>query len=113
MKDFQSFFFHNLIFKTIKYIFVTLFSVEGKLCDQLAPLLSTYKEILKKNMLLKIQFTTLSSYLHLLHEVTHALQPLGENAILYLAAAVSDFYIPHDEMVKIIFFFILYIFKKN
>lgn len=64
-------------------------------------MLKIYKDILNRNMLLKIQFTTLSSYLHLLHEVSQALCPMGKNAILYLAAAVSDFYIPHQEMVKL------------
>lgn len=72
--------------------------VEGELCEILVPLIDGYKDIMKKNMLLKLQFTTLSSYLHLLHEVAHAMQIMRKNAILYLAAAVSDFYIPHQEM---------------
>lgn len=72
--------------------------VEGKVCETLVPILDSYKDFLKQNMLLKIQFTTLSSYLHILHEVAAALNPLGRNAILYLAAAVSDFYIPQENM---------------
>lgn len=63
--------------------------------------METYRSILKKNMLLKIQFTSLSSYLHLLHEIAIAMQCMRRKAILYLAAAVSDFYIPQQEMVRI------------
>jgi hypothetical protein len=52
-----------------------------------------------KNNLLKITFTTLSEYLHVLREVASILQKIGINAMLYLAAAVSDFYIPPANMV--------------
>lgn len=53
-----------------------------------------------KDRLLKITFTTLFEYLFLLREITcYALRPLGSQAMLYLAAAVSDFYIPLENMV--------------
>ena len=49
-------------------------------------------------MLREIPFTTLSDYLWLLRACCEALAPLGEHAMLYLAAAVSDFYIPASSM---------------
>jgi len=52
-----------------------------------------------KNDLLKITFTTLSEYLYVLREIASILQNIGANAMLYLAAAVSDFYIPPANMV--------------
>ncbi|GIX89282.1 phosphopantothenate--cysteine ligase [Caerostris extrusa] len=72
--------------------------VEGSVCDDLVPLLNEYKQIKEKKMLLKIQFTTLSSYLHMLYIASQAMRPMGKDAILYLAAAVSDFYIPERDM---------------
>lgn len=48
-----------------------------------------------------IQFTTLAEYIHILRELTcQVLNPLGSKAMLYLAAAVSDFYIPSANMQK-------------
>ena len=48
--------------------------------------------------LLKLTFTTLSEYLFTLRELAQILNPLGPNAMLYLAAAVSDFYIPPQNL---------------
>lgn len=53
-----------------------------------------------RNHLHKVTFTTLAEYLHILREIAiHILRPLGSRSMLYLAAAVSDFYIPSQEMV--------------
>ena len=50
--------------------------------------------------LFEIPFTTLSEYLCLLQQLTrNVLHRLGHRVMLYLAAAVSDFYIPSDELV--------------
>lgn len=47
-----------------------------------------------------VTFTTLSDYLFYLRAITVELQALGSKAMLYLAAAVSDFYIPPENMVR-------------
>merc|ERR1711931_114136 len=57
-----------------------------------------YKEVQNACLLLKIGFVTLSDYLFLLRASAEALSPLGPNVMFYLAAAVSDFYIPESEM---------------
>ena len=53
-----------------------------------------------KKRLLEISFTTLNDYLWLLKSVCHELKVFGNKAMLYLAAAVSDFYIPNQDMVE-------------
>lgn len=47
-----------------------------------------------------ISFNTLAEYLWLLQAAAQELNPLGPVALLYLAAAVSDFYIPLSEMPR-------------
>ena len=47
---------------------------------------------------LSIPFTSVVDYLFLLREASLALAPAGRRALLYLAAAVSDFYIPDGEI---------------
>lgn len=56
-----------------------------------------YKET--KSRIKSVRFTTLAEYLHILKEITTILRPFGSKAMLYLAAAVSDFYIPAASMV--------------
>ena len=48
--------------------------------------------------MLQLGFTTLSDYLWMLRIICNQLGPLGKRVMLYLAAAVSDFYIPAQEM---------------
>jgi phosphopantothenate-cysteine ligase len=48
--------------------------------------------------LLMISFNSLSDYLWLLQATAQKMQILGPLALLYLAAAVSDFYIPASQM---------------
>ncbi len=54
--------------------------------------------------MLMLDFTTVGEYLHLLKEITIVLGRMREQAMYYLAAAVSDFYIPDKKMVSIIYF---------
>ena len=51
--------------------------------------------------LLSVEFVTLSDYLHLLQGVSQLLSDCRRSALLYLAAAVSDFYIPACDMASI------------
>lgn len=43
-------------------------------------------------------FYTISDYLYLLMKISKELDGLGHNAMIYLAAAVSDFYLPEDSL---------------
>ncbi|XP_058810891.1 uncharacterized protein LOC131675774 isoform X2 [Phymastichus coffea] len=73
-------------------------SVIPEQVDKVSSILKKYKDTLRQNKLLSISFTTLSEYLWLLRSTCQTLASLENQAILYLAAAVSDFYIPSNEM---------------
>lgn len=62
--------------------------------DKMLQVLKKYREVREKNMLLFLPFVTVNDYLHLLRAVGRAMQPLGTDGLLYLAAAVSDFFVP-------------------
>lgn len=59
-----------------------------------------YKRVKEKNLLLKVDFITLVEYLCLLEYTCKEMSLLGKDALMYLAAAVSDFYLPKSEMPK-------------
>lgn len=64
------------------------------------PVLKERNEALKSGRILMIPFTTLTEYLWLLRASAVAMATLGNRAMLYLAAAVSDFYLPLDQLVR-------------
>jgi len=51
-----------------------------------------------KEQLLMISFNSLSDYLWLLRAAAQEMHILGPSSLIYLAAAVSDFYIPRTQM---------------
>ena len=53
----------------------------------------------QEEMLLLVAYTTVFQYLFFLREISRLLAPLGTQAVVYLAAAVSDFYIHPANMV--------------
>ncbi|XP_026473436.1 phosphopantothenate--cysteine ligase isoform X2 [Ctenocephalides felis] len=76
----------------------TKISVKPDSVDVLAPVLARYRLAHDAGRLLYVSFTTVSDYLWLLRAACECLAPCGNRAVLYLAAAVSDFYIPSDKM---------------
>ncbi|KAL2269493.1 hypothetical protein VTJ83DRAFT_1677 [Remersonia thermophila] len=60
--------------------------------------LRKYRDARDRNMLLLLPFVNISDYLHELRSVAQLMQPLGPRGLLYLAAAVSDFFVPPDRM---------------
>lgn len=68
------------------------------------PLCLTYYQEYNKNLneklFLPIEFVTLNEYLGYLQLISTYLQKFDKRALLYLAAAVSDFYLPDNEVVK-------------
>ncbi|CAI0402207.1 unnamed protein product [Linum tenue] len=59
-----------------------------------------YHAAVAGNLLIKLPFTTIFEYLQMLQIVAQAMKPLGRYAMLFLAAAVSDFYIPWQSMAE-------------
>jgi len=53
-----------------------------------------------KAALLELPFESVVEYLHLLRAVSLELRPLGRQALVYLAAAVSDFYVPWEALAE-------------
>ncbi|KAM9361596.1 phosphopantothenate--cysteine ligase [Symphorus nematophorus] len=72
--------------------------VNQQVLPNIAKVLKRYQEVKEGKLLLPIEFNTLSEYLHLLKAAAQALSTIGSKAMFYLAAAVSDFYIPASEM---------------
>lgn len=65
---------------------------------RLLPILHAYHEATRCGRLLTVPFVTVVEYLFLLRNVSEAMAPLGRSAVLYLAAAVSDFFVPTDKL---------------
>lgn len=66
------------------------------LLDDMKDLLKCYRE--SKDRLLSIGFVELADYIHYLHQISIVMNQLAPKSILYLAAAVSDFYIPPNNL---------------
>ncbi|KAI9032206.1 phosphopantothenate-cysteine ligase [Hyaloraphidium curvatum] len=67
---------------------------------EMRTVLEEYRRAQEQEQLLMVPYVTVQSYLHFLREIARALEKAGSSALLYLAAAVSDFYIPRDEMAE-------------
>ncbi|KAI8937848.1 hypothetical protein NX059_005537 [Plenodomus lindquistii] len=68
--------------------------------DMMLRVLRQYTEVKRENRLLILSYVTITEYLWNLREVAQLMRPLGPNAMFYLAAAVSDFFVPQDRMVE-------------
>lgn len=79
-----------------------MFSVSPDFTQEILPILNHYKAAVENKKLLCIDFTTISDYLWLLREACYFLAGHEEKALIYLAAAVSDFYVPPDKMVRLL-----------
>ncbi|KAK3907882.1 Phosphopantothenate--cysteine ligase [Frankliniella fusca] len=73
-------------------------SVKSSEVQQILPVLRKYKAAQESQKFLQVGFTTLSDYLWLLKTTCEFLPSFGSRAMLYLAAAVSDFYVPATQM---------------
>ncbi|XP_046355568.2 phosphopantothenate--cysteine ligase-like isoform X1 [Haliotis rufescens] len=73
-------------------------TVKREHTSSLKSVLQEYESVKEKDLLLSIDFTSLAEYLHLLRASAQILNTINKKALLYLAAAVSDFYIPKHEM---------------
>ena len=87
-------------------IFLNVVNNGGRIKSELR----CYNHCIKNKMMMTIPFETLKEYLSSLQFIAEEISYLKERACFYLAAAVSDFYVPEDEVDFIcIFFFILFL----
>jgi phosphopantothenate-cysteine ligase len=68
--------------------------------EKMLGVLRQYQKAKKGNLLLMIPFVTITDYLHELRAIARLMRPLGTSGLLYLAAAVSDFFVPPDRMAE-------------
>ncbi|KAJ5864633.1 DNA/pantothenate metabolism flavoprotein C-terminal [Penicillium soppii] len=68
--------------------------------DQMRSVLRKYRYAKQNNRLLLLPFTTVSEYMFELRSMAKIMRPIGPNALFYLAAAVSDFFIPRSRMAE-------------
>jgi phosphopantothenate---cysteine ligase (ATP) len=59
-----------------------------------------HKEVHRLGTLHTLTFVTVDDYLFLLRELAKSMRVLGRQAMYYLAAAVSDFFLPRYKMVS-------------
>jgi phosphopantothenate-cysteine ligase len=59
-----------------------------------------YAEVQRTERMLCLEFSTLCEYLWHLRRAALAVAACGKRGLVYLAAAVADFYIPFDKMVE-------------
>lgn len=74
--------------------------VEQEHQQEMLEVLRQYNYAKQNDLLLILSFTTVNEYLWELRELAKIMHPLGSRALFYLAAAVSDFFVPHDRMVE-------------
>jgi phosphopantothenate---cysteine ligase (ATP) len=72
--------------------------VRNEYQEKMKHVLQQYQSAKMNRMLLLLPFTTVTEYLFGLRSLATLMQPLGNRAMFYLAAAVSDFFIPKDKM---------------
>ncbi|KAK7576522.1 hypothetical protein V9T40_012808 [Parthenolecanium corni] len=68
--------------------------------SKLLQIITKYQKVENENRLLRVPFTSLFDYLWFLRGICTELAAFGPKCLLYLAAAVSDFYIPSEQMVE-------------
>ncbi|KAH9905270.1 DNA/pantothenate metabolism flavoprotein [Xylariomycetidae sp. FL2044] len=66
--------------------------------DKMLSVLRKYNAAKRQNTLLMLPFVTITDYLHELRAVARLMRPLGPKGLLFLAAAVSDFFVPPERM---------------
>jgi phosphopantothenate---cysteine ligase (ATP) len=71
---------------------------------ELIGVLTAYKCVQAAGTLHTLTFVTVNDYLWLLRAISHELSVLGRKAMYYLAAAVSDFFLPRQKMVSPVVF---------
>lgn len=68
--------------------------------ERMRGVLAKYRAVKDGGMLLMLPFVTIGDYLHELRALSRLMRPLGPRGLLYLAAAVSDFFVPAERMAE-------------
>lgn len=68
--------------------------------EKMLDVLRKYTTSKASNTLLLLPFITISEYLWELKEIALLMRPLGSSGLFYLAAAVSDFFVPRERLAE-------------
>lgn len=66
--------------------------------DKMLRVLRKYNSAKERNLLITLSFVTITDYLFNLREISQLMRPLSSSGLFYLAAAVSDFFIPPERL---------------
>lgn len=72
--------------------------IDPKYLVNMHKLWKKHNEAKENNTLLLLPFTTVNQYLYSLRAISQELNVIGTSALFYLAAAVSDFFLPISKM---------------
>ncbi|VEU19581.1 DEKNAAC100628 [Brettanomyces naardenensis] len=72
--------------------------VDEKFQKEMLVVLKKYRYAQENNLLLMVPFTTVHQYLFTLKLIAQEMSVIGYDAIFYLAAAVSDFFLPSSRI---------------
>lgn len=75
-------------------------AVTSSQIPKLMPILEAYNATRREGSLLSIDFNTVNEYLWYLRSLSEAMATLGRRGMFYLAAAVSDFFLPLDRVAE-------------
>lgn len=68
--------------------------------SEMLPVLKAFNKAKAEGTILSVDFQTVNDYLWLLRAATSVMAPIGRRGMFYLAAAVSDFFLPEDRVVS-------------
>lgn len=74
--------------------------INPSLADEMLVVLRKYNQAKSSRSLLPIPFTTVNQYLYTLRSIAETLKKINSDALFYLAAAVSDFFLPSSRLPK-------------
>lgn len=75
-------------------------SVNSSETPTLLPILKRHLDVKRRGLMLSIPFVTVNEYLWMLRAVSEQMASAGRQGMFYLAAAVSDFFLPPERMVR-------------
>mmetsp|Transcript_8114 Transcript_8114/g.8270 ORF Transcript_8114/g.8270 Transcript_8114/m.8270 type:complete len:208 (-) Transcript_8114:782-1405(-) len=73
---------------------------EGSHIQNIASDVQCHSACVDSGLFLAVSFETVQQYLSKLEQIATSLSPLGSRVIVYLAAAVSDFYLTDEHMAE-------------
>lgn len=72
--------------------------IDDEYQEEMLKVLKKYNHAKENNLLLMVPFTTVHQYLFTLKLIAQEMSVIGHDAIFYLAAAVSDFFLPSSRI---------------